>query len=125
VDRATHRLVLHHVANLARDLTPGVLGIPEPLPRCPILDPRAIDWALVPGLAFDARGFRLGRGAGHYDRLLPQLRVEAPRWAAALSPQWLEDLPIEPHDQPLDGILGAERTYVDSRVSAGFSGDFD
>ena len=56
---------------------------------------------LVPGLAFDARGYRLGRGAGHYDRLLPTLRPDAPRWALALDCQLVEGLPIEPHDVPI------------------------
>jgi 5-formyltetrahydrofolate cyclo-ligase len=123
VDRRAKHLVLHHVADLRRDLAPGVLGIPEPLPTCPIVDPREIDWALVPGLAFDARGYRLGRGAGHYDRLLPKLREDVPRWALALSPQWVEALPVEPHDQRLDGIAGDERTYVDCRDRPGFSED--
>jgi 5-formyltetrahydrofolate cyclo-ligase len=104
VDRARWALTLHPVAELARDLRPGTLGIPEPAPELPELDPSAIDWALVPGLAFDARGHRLGRGAGHYDRLLPRLRPEVPRWAIALEPQLVEALPVEPHDQPLDGV---------------------
>ena len=125
VDRSANRLALHHVTELERDLVPGVLEIPEPASACPLVDPREIDWALVPGLAFDRRGYRLGRGAGHYDRLLPRLRRSVPRWAAALSPQWIDALPIEPHDQRLDGIAGAERTYVNSRESPGFSEDFD
>ena len=67
---------------------------------------------LVPGLAFDARGYRLGRGAGHYDRLLPRLRPEVSRWALILDCQWVEDLPVEPHDIPLDGVVSPGREIV-------------
>jgi 5-formyltetrahydrofolate cyclo-ligase len=104
VDRAGGRLKLHRVENLERDLVPGTLAIPEPCRLCPEIEPEAIDWVLVPGLAFDDRRQRLGRGAGHYDRLLPALRPDAPRWALILDCQWVETLPAEPHDVPLDGI---------------------
>lgn len=104
VDRRGRRLRLHAVDDLERDLAPGTLAIPEPRPDRPELAPGEIDWVLVPGLAFDGRGYRLGRGAGHYDRLLPLLRPDVPRWALALAPQLVAALPIEPHDQPLDGI---------------------
>jgi 5-formyltetrahydrofolate cyclo-ligase len=67
---------------------------------------------LVPGLAFDATGHRLGRGAGHYDKLLPGLRPEVPRWALILDVQWSEDLPVEPHDQPLDGVADFRRMVL-------------
>ncbi len=108
VDRLERRLRLHVIENPNLDLVPGALGIPEPLADRPELDPAAIDWVLVPGLAFDGQGFRLGRGAGHYDRLLPKLRPEVPRWALAFVPQKVESLPIEPHDTPIDGYADAE-----------------
>jgi 5-formyltetrahydrofolate cyclo-ligase len=110
VDRAARRLRLFRVADPAADLVPGTLGIPEPRPELPELAPDEVDWALVPGLAFDARGFRLGRGAGHYDRLLTALRPDAQRWALILEPQWVDALPVEPHDQPLDGVASAALT---------------
>lgn len=105
VDRARRCLQLHHVRDLDADLVPGVLGIPEPRPDAAIVEPEQVDWALVPGLLFDELCYRLGRGAGHYDRLLPQLRPDAPRWALAFECQWVRALPIEPHDVPLDGVL--------------------
>jgi 5-formyltetrahydrofolate cyclo-ligase len=112
VDRTARGLRLHQVEDLQDDLTRGTLGIPEPRPDRPEVEASGIDWVLVPGLAFDERGFRLGRGAGCYDRLLPRLRPDAPRWALALDVQWVEDLPIEPHDQPLDGIASPRKTVV-------------
>jgi 5-formyltetrahydrofolate cyclo-ligase len=104
VDRAERRLRLFRIEDPKRDLTPGTLGIPEPRPGCPEAEPGAVDWVLVPGLAFDTHGYRVGRGAGHYDRLLPTLRASTPRWALILDCQWVEDLPVEPHDIPLDGV---------------------
>jgi 5-formyltetrahydrofolate cyclo-ligase len=115
VDRAARALRLHVVEDPGRDLRPGTLGIPEPDPGCPAADPRAIDWALVPGLLFDRRGYRLGRGAGHYDRLLPTLRPDATRWAIALDPQLVGALPVEPHDQPLDGVAGPSGAWAVGR----------
>jgi 5-formyltetrahydrofolate cyclo-ligase len=105
VDRAGRRLRLFLIDDPRRDLTPGTLGIPEPRLECPEVEPAAVDWVLVPGLAFDRLCYRIGRGAGHYDRLLPTLRPDTPRWALILDCQWVEDLPVEAHDVPLDGVV--------------------
>jgi 5-formyltetrahydrofolate cyclo-ligase len=103
-ERATRSLTLRAVKDLDRDLEP-VAGLFEPLASLPTFDPQRIDWALVPGLAFDRRGFRLGRGAGCYDKLLPLLRPDVPRVALALESQIVDELPSEPHDQPVTAIL--------------------
>ena len=87
VDRLEKRLRLFLIEDPAVDFGPGVLGIPEPISTRPEIAPEEIDWALVPGIAFDSNFFRLGRGAGHYDRLLPKLRPEIDRWALAFEPQ--------------------------------------
>jgi 5-formyltetrahydrofolate cyclo-ligase len=118
VDRAERRLRLFRVDDPGRDLEPGMLGIPEPRPTCPEVEPEAVDWILVPGLAFDARGYRLGRGAGHYDRLLPRLRPEVSRWALILDCQWVKELPIEPHDIPVDGVVSPGREILGRRDSS-------
>ena len=112
VDRRNRRLILSEVADIGRDLVAGHRGIPEPRAVCPEIDPLAVDWVLVPGLAFDDRGHRLGRGGGYYDRLLPMLRPEAPRWGLIFDAQWFEDLPIEPHDRPMDGVADRSRTVI-------------
>jgi 5-formyltetrahydrofolate cyclo-ligase len=108
VDRPSRSLRLFEVSCPATDLRPGAMGIPEPGERLPEVQPAAIDWALVPGLAFDCRGFRLGRGAGYYDRLIPRLRSDAICWAVCFSCQLVSELPVEPHDQPLNGITAPE-----------------
>jgi len=109
VDKPARRLRLCRVADPAQDLCPGAMGIPEPRPDLPEVSPKAIDWALVPGLAFDEHGFRLGRGAGYYDRLLPMLRPQAICWALCLSCQLVRRLPVEAHDMPLSGVSTPER----------------
>ncbi len=112
VDRSRGVLHLSEVRDLQADLVRRTLGIPEPRLTCPRVEPEAVDWVLVPGLAFDGRGFRLGRGAGHYDRLLPTLRPGVMRWALALDCQWIDALPVEPHDVPLDGVVSPSRTFI-------------
>ncbi len=109
VNRRERRLVLHEIHDPSTDLKPGSLGIPEPDRSLAEISPPEIDWALVPGVAFDAACDRLGRGAGYYDRLLPLLKQTAPRWALAFDAQWVDLLPKEPHDQTLDGVASPMR----------------
>jgi 5-formyltetrahydrofolate cyclo-ligase len=111
VDRAARRLRLFRVEDVDADLVPGPFGIPEPGPEAEEISPDRIDWALVPGIAFDPRGFRLGRGAGYYDRLLPTLRPEVLKLSLIFEAQRVESLPVEPHDRPVDGVVGAGRSW--------------
>lgn len=74
--------------------------------------PASGDWmtpqiVIVPLVAFDARGGRLGYGGGFYDRTLQQLRAQGPTLAIgfAYAAQQADDLPLEPTDQPLDLIV--------------------
>ena len=116
VFRAERRLRLFEVRDLVADFEPGVLRIPEPKPSCREVSPDEVDWTLAPGLGFDRRGYRIGRGAGHYDRLLPKLRPDAPAWALMLTPQWVEDMPIESHDHRLTGVADFRETLLTSIV---------
>jgi len=82
----------------------GFYGIAEPPPECEAFEP---DVLLVPLLAFDGAGYRLGYGGGYYDRKLAALR-QAGRITAiglAFDEQEVAKIPREPHDQRLDGIL--------------------
>jgi 5-formyltetrahydrofolate cyclo-ligase len=121
VDRPARRLRLHAVLEPMRDLAPGVLGIPEPRADLPGVSADAIDWVLVPGLVFDHRGYRLGRGAGHYDRLLPSMRSDCICWSLCLSCQLVPSLAVEAHDVPLDGITSPNRTI--SGIGRSAAGD--
>ena len=82
----------------------AVWGISEPLPSAPVLDP---DIVLVPLLAFDAEGGRLGQGGGYYDRTLAALRGDGPVTAIGVGYALQEraQLPIAKNDQRLDWIL--------------------
>lgn len=79
----------------------GRFGLGEPGETAPVTRPSLI---LVPCLAFDENGHRLGYGQGHYDRALAALRAEGRAFACALAfkVQMVKALPAEPHDQPLD-----------------------
>ena len=112
VDRQVNRMRLYQVSSLDAHLEPGILGIPEPRASCVEVDVANVDWALIPGLAFDSRCYRLGRGGGHYDRLLPMLRPDTPCWALSLSCQIERELPLEPHDVPISGVA-TPRGFID------------
>lgn len=85
-------------------LLPDGQGIEAPLTTAEDISP---DIVLLPLLGFDGRGNRLGRGAGFYDRSLAALRREKPIDAIGLAyaVQRLDICPIEPHDEPLNGVL--------------------
>jgi len=82
-------------------LVEGKFGLMEPPETAPIATPSLV---LVPLLGFDAHGTRLGYGKGHYDKALAQLRQDGRAFACAIAykAQMVDDLPAEPHDQPLD-----------------------
>ncbi len=87
---------------------PGPFGILEPDPGVlPAADPAAIDCVIVPGLAFDREGYRLGRGKGYYDKFLSRLGRKAARIAPAFECQRVDRVPREPHDEKVDRVLFA------------------
>ena len=65
------------------------------------LDVDAIAAVLVPARVFDREGYRLGRGGGHYDRLLPRLRAGVPTIGVTCASRLVDRLPREPHDVPM------------------------
>ncbi|MBL8746345.1 MAG: 5-formyltetrahydrofolate cyclo-ligase [Phycisphaerae bacterium] len=76
----------------------------------------SLDLVLVPGLAFDESGHRLGRGAGFYDRFLEAFRARRGPEAVALGvcfeAQLVGEIPSEPHDERLDGIVTEKRVLL-------------
>ena len=105
VQRAPTRLSLHVVTSLEHDLVESAWGIREPDPqRCLELTMDDVDCVLIPGVAFDARGGRLGYGGGFYDRLLagggnPGLI------AATYSVQCVQAVPMAVHDRRVPIIV--------------------
>jgi 5-formyltetrahydrofolate cyclo-ligase len=83
----------------------GHHGIREPAVRIPVM-PWDVDAFILPGLAFDANGGRLGHGAGYYDRILGKAARTTPKIALCYDWQVLDDpVPQEPHDIPVDWIV--------------------
>jgi len=110
-----HRIVLPRVAGRGKPLNfhlyeegaklvPGGFGLSEPARDWPLLDP---DVLAVPLLAFDARGYRIGYGAGFYDRTLQRLRASRNIVAASycFSTQQFEAVPHDENDQRLDWLV--------------------
>lgn len=99
---------------LLKEYLPGTLvrgyaGIMEPPFSAPDVELSEIGLAIIPGVAFDPEGHRLGRGRGFYDRLLPGLRC--PLVGAAYSWQMVEKVPTDPWDVSLDLVVTDTRTY--------------
>jgi 5-formyltetrahydrofolate cyclo-ligase len=96
----------------ATDLSPGQFGVLEPLPRCEIMPLDAATLVLVPGLAFDHRGGRLGRGAGYYDRALAgaparegdEAQARPCRFGIGFELQIVSSVPMGPHDVRMDAV---------------------
>ncbi len=85
------------------DLKKGAYGIEEPVGE-PFTDYNSIDLAVIPGVAFDVHGNRLGRGKGYYDRLLPHL-PHAYKIGICFPFQLLEEIPTEVQDISMDEII--------------------
>jgi 5-formyltetrahydrofolate cyclo-ligase len=92
----------------------GKMGICEPLPEAPEVDP---DLLFVPLAAFDRTGNRIGYGAGFYDRTLAKLRAAKPVRAVgiAFACQEIAEVPEEGHDERLDFVL-TEKELIECRA---------
>ncbi|MGH8058795.1 MAG: 5-formyltetrahydrofolate cyclo-ligase [Candidatus Entotheonellia bacterium] len=111
------QLELYEIRDVERDVAPGYRGIPEPRPeRCRPVVAAELELVLVPGVAFDAQGGRLGFGAGFYDRLLAGLPRDIPKLGMAFDFQVLPQLPRQPHDMTLDGIVMERRVICCGRL---------
>jgi len=109
VNGATRMLELHAIGNIEAHVAPGYRGITEPLSILPRIDAAAIDWVLVPGVAFNAEGRRLGYGGGYYDRLMSTLKPAASRIAGAFDAQIATHIPAAAHDLCVEMIVTESR----------------
>lgn len=91
------------IRDVMTDLQPAKYGILEPAPACPARPLNQLDLALVPGVAFAPGGSRLGRGRGHYDRILKL--VSGMRLGVAFDEQIVDALPSEPHDVRVHAVV--------------------
>ena len=97
------------VVSSRAELTTGRYGVMEPSPACPLIPLNQLDFAFVPGVAFDLDGRRLGRGKGFYDRLLAGVRGH--KCGVALDAQIVTEVPEESHDVRVDSILTPTRWH--------------
>lgn len=108
------RLGRNYTAAIVRDpradLIPGHFGIREPHAGCAEISMNRLDLVLVPGVAFDPQGRRLGRGKGFYDRLLADVR--GMKCGVAFDEQLVDEVPVGPQDVPLNCILTPTRWWV-------------
>src|SRR5206468_3801167 len=95
------------ISDSTQNLRPGKFGIREPIDTCPRMPLNRLDLLLVPGLAFDLQGRRLGRGKGFYDRML--VAVHGRTCGVAFDEQIVRDVPVEPLDVSVDCILTPTR----------------
>lgn len=112
VNRAKGSLALYEVEDLSRDLEAGIWGILEPkASRSQAVELDRVEFALVPGVAFDARGGRLGHGAGFYDKLLGSPVRRPYLIAGAFENQMVEKVPVDQHDVLIDLVITEDRSY--------------
>lgn len=101
----TRAMDLHTVSE-PESLRIGAYGIREPDPeRAPRIPVEAVDAVLVPGLAWDRQGARLGRGAGYYDRLFALPEWRGFRCGVFFAAQEVPQLPADPWDVPLQAVV--------------------
>lgn len=108
VNPETNELDLFQIQGF-KDMVLSNYGILEPAEHLPAALPSDLDLILAPGVAFDLKGYRMGYGAGYYDKLLPQIRPDCAVIGLAFDLQVAESLPVEAHDQPMDSILTETR----------------
>jgi len=104
---ATRTYLAARIQNLELDLLRGQLGIREPTDACAEFPLNRLDLVLVPGVAFDLDGGRLGRGKGYYDRLLTAVR--GTKCGVAFDEQVVDAVPVGPRDIRLNCILTPTR----------------
>ncbi|HTB84740.1 MAG TPA: 5-formyltetrahydrofolate cyclo-ligase [Candidatus Sulfotelmatobacter sp.] len=106
-DVATQAYSARRVKNLETDIFSGKFGISEPVEGCEEILLNEFDLVLVPGMAFDLSGNRLGRGRGFYDRILAQ--ASGIKCGVSHDFQLVEQLPTEVHDVRVDFIFTPNR----------------
>lgn len=117
--RGERKLGLWHLESLD-ELAPGTWNIPEP-PRArwgeadKEIAPAELDLVVVPGVAFDRDGGRLGNGAGYYDRLLAEVRPDARLYGVCFEAQLLDAVAIDAHDIPMDAVCTEAGVYFGNR----------
>ncbi len=99
----------HKIQGLT-ELETGKFGIPEASKDAPLIDINQIELIVVPGVAFDYKGLRIGYGKGYYDKFLK--KINCYKIALAYDFQILNTVPQEPHDEKVDLIITETQTII-------------
>jgi len=92
------------------ELIEGSLGNMEPDPnKCKVVPIDSIEIAIIPGLAFDEKGGRIGIGKGFFDQFIPKLPITARKVTLAFEDQLIQQIPMESHDKYVDIIITEKR----------------
>jgi len=109
VRKEEHGVMLYEIKDI-NELSTGYMGIPEPSSLKEYsLSLDEVDLIVIPGVAFDYAGNRLGYGGGYYDMLLAQRKKRSPIIALAYDEQLVDKIPSEPHDVKVDMIITDKR----------------
>ncbi len=109
-DTSKFKMKLMKVDHPDKDLVIGPRGILEPNPsKCKPVPLDSIDIAIVPGIAMDEKGGRIGSGQGYYDRLIPDLPMTTRKVGLVFEGQLIPQVPMESHDKHVDIIITEKR----------------
>jgi 5-formyltetrahydrofolate cyclo-ligase len=106
----------------AQPLVRGAAGVLEPAPEALAIPADAVDVFVVPGLLFDRAGRRLGRGGGHFDRLLARARPDALRVGVCTAERLVRELPEDPWDVRVHRIVTDQETLCVGEPARGAGG---
>ena len=113
LDNGFKDIVAYEVKDIYSQVERGTFGVREPIKNVAVeLNPEDIDLIIIPGVGFDTRGFRIGFGAGYYDRFLKKVRPDCLKVGFAFEMQILEKIPEESHDIPVDMVITEKRIIV-------------
>ena len=105
-----YEMKLIKIDDMDTDLILGPRGILEPdSSRCNVVPIECIDIAIIPGVAFDEKGGRIGSGDGYYDRLIPKLSITTRKVALSFENQIISQIQMESHDKYVDIIITEKR----------------
>src|ERR1700744_1569681 len=115
-DAAKNIYGARHIQKPATEIISGKFGVREPSSACPEIPMDQFNLVLVPGMAFDLQGNRLGRGRGFYDRLLTG--VSGIKCGVCYDGQLWPEIPTEPHDAKVDFIVTPSTLLRKKRIEA-------
>ncbi len=111
----TKKMIPALIKDLEEDVTIGNYGIPEPRDdKLSLVDPTDVDLVVVPGVAFDLDGYRLGYGGGYYDRFISELREDVILAAVSFEEQIVDKVPLNKWDKKVH-LVFTEKRVIDVR----------